>query len=130
MDKNVPTILLEDIVFRKIMYTQQDRYEEQLKKLGITADNGYTCTCYLDQVGNNPNKGDIPQLGGVIRRGLCQLRPGRPLQPQQQVEAHWAARRLLPEFGLLTDEGRKGHWLVEVDHAPAPRPSFLALPSA
>ena len=35
LDKHVPTSLLEDIVFRKIMYTQQDRYERQLKKLGI-----------------------------------------------------------------------------------------------
>ena len=59
LDKNVPTSLLEDIVFRKIMYTQQARYEEQLRKLGITDDSGYTCTCYLDQVGNKPAKGDI-----------------------------------------------------------------------
>ena len=28
LDKHVPTSLLEDIVFRKIMYTQQDRYEQ------------------------------------------------------------------------------------------------------
>ena len=31
-DSDLP---VEDIVFRKIMYTQQDRYEQQLKKLGI-----------------------------------------------------------------------------------------------
>ena len=35
IDDNIPTSLLEDIVFKKIMYTHQASYEEQLKKLGI-----------------------------------------------------------------------------------------------
>ena len=88
LDKHVPTSLLEDIVFRKIMYTQQDRYEQQLKKLGITADNAYTCTCYLEQVGNTPKQGDILSWAessavvyansvlGAVQQGLllgCQL---------------------------------------------------------
>ena len=50
IDPNVPSSLLEDIVFRTVMYTHQDKYEAQLKKLGILSDDGYTCTCYLDQV--------------------------------------------------------------------------------
>ena len=57
IDPKVPSSLLEDIVFKKIMYTHQDKYEEQLKKLGITKDEDYTCTCYIDQVGNKPQEG-------------------------------------------------------------------------
>ena len=59
LDKHVPSSLIEDLVFKKFMYTVQDDYEKQLVQLGITNDDDYTCTCYLDQVGNKPNKGDI-----------------------------------------------------------------------
>ena len=45
IDKNVPASALENFVFSKIMYTHQDRYEQQLRKLGIGGDDGYTCTC-------------------------------------------------------------------------------------
>ena len=34
LDKNVPSSLLQDIVF-KFMYSQQDHYEDQLRKLGL-----------------------------------------------------------------------------------------------
>ena len=59
LDPKVPSSLLEDIVFKKIMYTDQKPYEEQLRKLGITSDDDYTCTCYLDEVGNKPQEGDV-----------------------------------------------------------------------
>ena len=59
LDPNVPSTLLDDLVFKKFMYSQQERYESQLKKLGITKDEDFTCACYLDQVGNIPQKGDV-----------------------------------------------------------------------
>ena len=59
LDPKVPSSLLDDLVFKKIMYTQQKRYEEQMRKLGVTNDEDYTCACYLDQVGNVPQKGDV-----------------------------------------------------------------------
>ena len=68
LDKNVPSSLLEDLVFRKIMYTDQERFEEQLRKLGITSDDDYTCACYLDQVGNTPEKGDV--LNGTMQNRI------------------------------------------------------------
>ena len=33
LDQNVPSNLLEDFVFRKIMYSKQDYYEEKLNKI-------------------------------------------------------------------------------------------------
>ena len=41
------------------MYTHQASYEEQLKKLGIKGEDDYTCTCYMDEVGNKPAKGEV-----------------------------------------------------------------------
>ena len=35
IDKNVPANFLQNLVFNKLMYTKQDFYEGQLKKLGL-----------------------------------------------------------------------------------------------
>ena len=126
LDKNVPTSLLEDIVFRKIMYTQQARYEEQLRKLGITADNGYTCTCYLEQVGNQPRKGDIlswaESSAVVYANSVLGARCNRN---SGMLELMGSIAGFVPEFGLLTDEGRKAHWLIEVKCQSRPEPQLL-----
>ena len=126
LDKHVPTSLLEDIVFRKIMYTQQDRYEQQLKKLGITADNAYTCTCYLDQVGNTPKQGDIlswaESSAVVYANSVLGARCNRN---SGMLELMGSIAGFVPEFGLLTDEGRKAHWLVEVKCTRRPEAQLL-----
>ena len=126
LDKNVPTSLLEDIVFRKIMYTQQARYEEQLRKLGITDDSGYTCTCYLDQVGNKPAKGDIlswaESSAVVYANSVLGARCNRN---SGMLELIGSIAGFVPEFGLLTDEGRKAHWLVEVKCTRRPEAQLL-----
>ena len=126
LDKNVPTSLLEDIVFRKIMYTQQARYEEQLRKLGITDDSGYTCTCYLDQVGNKPAKGDIlswaESSAVVYANSVLGARCNRN---SGMLELMGSIAGFVPEFGLLTDEGRKASWVVKVETAEKPEAQLL-----
>ena len=59
MDPNVPSSLLQKLVFKKLMYTKQEEYERQLEQLGILNDKAYTCTCYMDEVGNTPKQGEI-----------------------------------------------------------------------
>ena len=58
LDSNVPSDLLQDIVFKYFMFTRQEFYEGQLEKLGLMNKNAFTCTCYMDEVGNTPKKGD------------------------------------------------------------------------
>lgn len=82
LDRNVPSNLLQDLVFRQFMYKQQGRYEDQLRRMGMTSDRDFTCACYFDQVGNIPEKGDVLSWGGVLRGELRQQRAGRPVQPQ------------------------------------------------
>ena len=126
LDRNVPTGFLEDMVFRKIMYTQQERYEEQLRKLGITSDDAYTCTCYLEQVGNTPKQGDILSwaessavvYGNSVLGARCNRNSG-------MLELMGSIAGFVPEFGLLTDEGRKAHWLVEVKCTRRPEAQLL-----
>ena len=126
LDKRVPSSLLEDVVFKKIMYTQQERYEEQLRKLGITNDDDYTCTCYLDQVGNKPKKGDVlswaESSAVVYANSVLGARCNRN---SGMLELMGSIAGFVPEFGLLTDEGRKATWVVEVKCEKKPEAQLL-----
>ena len=55
VDPNVPANFLQKLIFNKFMYSKQDFYENQLEKLGLLNDDAFTCTCYMDQVGNVPS---------------------------------------------------------------------------
>ena len=57
LDKNVPSSFLQNIIFNHFMYSKQDFYEDQLQKLGLMEKDAFTCTCYMDEVGNIPKKG-------------------------------------------------------------------------
>ena len=59
LDPNVPANLLQQLVFKKFMYNKQDFYEGQLQKLGLMDKDAFTCTCYMPEVGNKPEKGEI-----------------------------------------------------------------------
>ena len=59
LDKNVPANFLQNFIFKKIMYATQEQYEQQLRQLGLMNDDAFTCACYLDQVGNKPQKGEV-----------------------------------------------------------------------
>ena len=59
LDKNVPANFLQNLIFNKFMYTKQDFYEKQLTDLGLMDKDAFTCTCYMDEVGNKPQKGDV-----------------------------------------------------------------------
>ncbi|MDO4990189.1 MAG: aconitase X [Eubacteriales bacterium] len=126
LDPEVPSSLLEDIVFTTIMYTHQEKYEAQLKKLGILSDDGYTCTCYLDQVGNKPEKGDVlswaESSAVVYANSVLGARCNRN---SGIIELMGSVAGFVPEFGLLTDEGRKASWVVEVRCEKKPEAQLL-----
>ena len=126
LDPNVPSTLLDDLVFKKFMYSQQERYESQLKKLGITKDEDFTCACYLDQVGNIPQKGDVlswaESSAVVYANSVLGARCNRN---SGILELMGSIAGFVPEFGLLTDEGRKADWIVEVRCKNKPEAQLL-----
>ena len=126
VDDNIPTSLLEDIVFKKIMYTHQASYEEQLKKLGIKGEDDYTCTCYMDEVGNKPAKGEVlswaESSAVVYANSVLGARCNRN---SGIIELMGSVAGFVPEFGLLTDEGRKATWIVEVKCEKKPEAQLL-----
>lgn len=126
LDPNVPSSIFEDFIFKKMMYSMQDEYEEQLKKIGISGDDAFTCACYLDQVGNKPKKGDIlswaESSAVVYANSVLGARCNRN---SGIIELMGSVAGFVPEFGLLTDEGRKATWVVEVKCKDRPEAQLL-----
>lgn len=125
VDKNVPKNLLQDIVF-KVMYGPQKRYEKQLEQIGLLSKDAFTCACYFDEVGNVPKKGDIlswaessaVNYANSVLGARCNRNSGI-------IEMFGSIVGYVPVFGLLTDEGRKASWSVEIKTTKKPEAQLL-----
>lgn len=126
LDKNVPASFLQNLVFRKFMYTKQDFYEGQLKKLGLMDDDAFTCTCYMKEVGNTPKKGDVlswsESSAVVYANSVLGARCNRN---SGIIDLMGSIVGYVPSFGLLKDEGRKADWIVEIRTTKKPEAQLL-----
>lgn len=126
LDKNVPASFLQNFVFNKFMYTKQGFYEEQLEKLGLMDKNAFTCTCYMDEVGNKPKKGDVlswaESSAVVYANSVLGARCNRN---SGIIDIMGSIVGYVPYFGLLTDEGRKATWVVKVNTTKKPEAQLL-----
>ena len=126
LDKNVPSNFLQDLIFKHFMYSQQGRYEKQLDRLGIMSPDAYTCACYLDEVGNKPKKGDVlswaESSAVVYANSVLGARCNRN---SGMLELMGSIVGYVPHFGLLTDDGRKADWIIEVNTSKKPEAQLL-----
>ena len=126
LDKNVPANFLQNLVFNKFMYCKQDFYEKQLEKLGLMNENAFSCTCYMDEVGNKPKKGDVlswaESSAVVYANSVLGARCNRN---SGIIDIMGSIVGYVPYFGLLTDEGRKATWVVKVKTTKKPEAQLL-----
>ncbi len=126
LDKNVPANFLQNFVFNKFMYTKQDFYEKQLEKLGLIDKDAFTCTCYMDEVGNKPKKGEVlswaESSAVVYANSVLGARCNRN---SGIIDIMGSIVGYVPYFGLLTDEGRKATWVVKVQTTKKPEAQLL-----
>ena len=126
VDKNVPTNILQKIVFDVAMYSKQDFYDGQLKALGLMDEKAYTCACYLDQVGNKPQKGEVlswaESSAVVYANSVLGARCNRN---SGIIDIMGSIVGYVPYFGLLTDEGRKATWIIEIKTSKKPEAQLL-----
>ena len=126
LDKHVPSNFLQNLVFNKFMYTKQDFYEGQLKQLGLLNDDAFTCTCYMDEVGNTPKKGDIlswsESSAVVYANSVLGARCNRN---SGIIDLMGSVIGCVPSFGLLKDEGRRADWIVEIKTTKKPEAQLL-----
>ncbi len=126
LDKNVPSNFLQDFIFNNFMYSKQDFYEGQLTELGLLDKNAFTCTCYMDEVGNKPQKGEIlswaESSAVVYANSVLGARCNRN---SGIIDLFGSVVGMVPYFGLLTDEGRKATWVVKIETTKKPEAQLL-----
>ena len=126
LDRNVPANFLQNFVFNHFMYTKQEDYEKQLKQLGLMNDNAFSCACYLDQVGNQPKKGEVlswaESSAVVYANSVLGARCNRN---SGIMDIMGSIAGCVPHFGLLTDEGRKADWIIRVETTRKPEAQLL-----
>lgn len=126
LDKNVPSSFIQNMVFRHFMYSKQDYYENQLDKLGLLDRDAFTCTCYLDEVGNTPGQGKVlswsESSAVVYANSVLGARCNRN---SGIIDLMGSIVGYVPYFGLLTDEGRKASWIVEIKTSGKPEAQLL-----
>ena len=126
LDKNVPANFLMNFIFNNFMYSRQESYEKQLRQLGLMNEDAFSCACYLDQMGNKPGKGDVlswaESSAVVYANSVLGARCNRN---SGIMDIMGSIAGFVPNFGLLTDEGRKATWIVKVDCKKKPEAQLL-----
>ena len=126
LDPNVPANLLQQLVFKKFMYNKQDFYEGQLEKLGLLNKDAFTCTCYMSEVGNKPEQGEVlswsESSAVVYANSVLGARCNRN---SGIMDIMGSIVGYVPYFGLLTDEGRKATWIVKIETSKKPEAQLL-----
>jgi predicted aconitase len=126
LDPNVPKNFLQNIIFNVAMYSKQTFYEDQLQKLGLMDKDAFTCACYLDEVGNKPKKGDVlswaESSAVVYANSVLGARCNRN---SGIIDIMGSIVGYVPYFGLVTDEGRRATWVIEIKTTKKPEAQLL-----
>ena len=116
----------EQVEILEQMYGDQSLYEERMLQLGLRDADAWTCTPYLPQVGNVPQRGEILAWS----ESACAIFANSVLAAR--TNKNGAVMDLVcgivgktPLAGLLTDEGRRAAWLIEVQTEELPTPQLL-----
>ena len=125
IDKHVPANPLQNLFF-KVMYSKQADYEKQLTTLGLMSPDAFSCTCYMDEIGNIPAKGDVlswaESSAVVYANSVLGARSNRN---SGIIELFGSIVGFVPYFGLLTDSGRLATWIIEVRTSQKPPAQLL-----
>ena len=116
----------ETLFSHSILHEKCTEIVYELRRLGILSDKDYTCTCYLDQVGNKPAEGEVlswaESSAVVYANSVLGARCNRN---SGMIELMGSIAGFVPEFGLLLDENRKATWVVEVKCSKKPEAQLL-----
>lgn len=110
----------------KAMYHDQARYDELMIQLGLRDQDACTCNPYQPEVGNIPDRDTIlawsESACAVYANSVLGARTNRN-GAIMDIFTNIVGKT--PQAGLLTDEGRKAAWLVEIKMESLPLPQLL-----
>ncbi len=108
------------------LFIHQEYYEKLLMKLGLRDDQAYTCNPYQPEVGNIPERGTVlawsESACAIFANSVLGARTNRN-GAIMDLLSNIAGKT--PLAGLLTEEGRKASWLVDISTADLPNPHLL-----
>lgn len=108
-------------------FESQAKFDESMLKLGVRdGENAYTCTPYMPEVGNTPEKGTILAWSEsscvVYVNSILGARTNRN-GAMLDLLSNLAGKT--PLYGFLTDAGRKARWLIDLETSDLPHPQLL-----
>jgi predicted aconitase len=116
----------KQIALLRRMYRNQEAYDEKMLALGLWHPEAWTCTPYLPEVGNTPERGDILAWSEsacvVFANSVLGARSNRN-GAIMDLLCNIAGR--VPLSGLLTDQGRMAGWRIDVATRQLPAPQIL-----
>jgi len=90
-------------------------------RLGAPDLNFRSCACYLDEIGNAPPPGTYVAWAESSAVNFGNFALGlRTNRNATGMELLCALLEKAPHFGLMTDEGRRAKWLIEVKTSVEP----------
>jgi predicted aconitase len=108
------------------LYKDQSLYDELMIELGLRDEDAYTCNPYQPEVGN------IPEVGTILAwsESACAVFANSVLAARTNrsgaiIDLLSNIAGKTPYTGLITDQGRKANWLVEVATDDLPNPQLL-----
>lgn len=109
----------------KKVYNRMDELEEINLKLGMIKDY-WSCACYLPQMGNTPKFGDnlAWSESSAINYSNSVL-GARTNRNSMGIDMLCSILGKAPVFGLMTDEGRKAKWHIDVRLSKKPHPEMI-----
>ena len=126
IDPNVPMTWIQRLAAKKVVFPHQERYEEELRRLGLMNGDAFTCACYMDEIGNKPGKGEYlswaESSAVVYANSVLGARCNRN---SGVLEMFGSIAGCVPYFGFLTDDGRRADWIVEVRTTQKPEAQLL-----
>jgi predicted aconitase len=108
------------------IYNRMDELQELNLQLGMRSELDWSCACYLPEMGNTPQFGDLlawsESSAVTYVNSVIGARTNRnPIAVAMLCSILGKA----PYFGLLTDEGRRATWRVDVKTSTSPHPQIL-----
>jgi predicted aconitase len=123
--KNIHCGFLERCLFL-FTFRKQARYERQLIEFGLKNQNSFTCTSYLPEVGNIPDRDTIlawsESSAVVFANSVLGTRTNRN---SSGMDLLCNILGKAPLFGLLTDKGRRATCRIQINTSSLPDPQLL-----
>ena len=108
------------------MYSKQKEYEQKLNTLGLDNESAFSCTCYMNEIGKRQKAGDYlsreESSAVVYANSVLGARWNRN---SGIIDLFGSILGIVPYFGLLTPEGRKADWVIEIRTKTLPEAQVL-----